>query len=146
MPLRSDRLGVTGIADVVELHRTADGSWRPFPVEHKRGRPKAHRADEVQLCAQAMALEEMFAVEIAEGALFYGQPRRRMPVTFDPALRALTQEVAAATHALIASGHTPRMGYDKKRCDACSLLDICRPQTTGAARSASAWLQAQVDA
>jgi CRISPR-associated exonuclease Cas4 len=146
MPVRSDRLGVTGIADVVELHRTADGVWRPFPVEHKRGRPKAHRADEVQLCAQAMALEEMFAVEIAEGALFYGQPRRRTPITFDLALRALTQEVAAAAHALIVGGRTPRMGYDKKRCDACSLLDICRPQTTGTARSAFAWLEAQIDA
>jgi CRISPR-associated exonuclease Cas4 len=65
MPLRSDRLDVSGIADVVELHRTPDGCW---PVEHKRGRPKAHRADDVQLCARAMALEEMFAVEIAEGA------------------------------------------------------------------------------
>jgi CRISPR-associated exonuclease Cas4 len=146
MPLRSDRLGVTGIADVVELHRAADGAWRPFPVEHKRGRPKTHRADEVQLCAQAMALEEMFAVEIAEGALFYGQPRRRTPVTFDPALRALTQQVAAATHALIAGGRTPRMSYDKKRCDACSLIELCRPQTTGAERSASAWLEAQIDA
>jgi len=146
MPLRSDRLGVTGIADVVELHRAADGVWRPFPVEHKRGRPKVHRADEVQLCAQAMALEEMFSVEIAAGALFYGQPRRRTVVAFDPALRDLTQAVAAATRALIASGRTPRMDYDKKRCDGCSLIELCRPQTTGAQRSAAAWLEAQVDA
>jgi CRISPR-associated exonuclease Cas4 len=146
MPLRSDRLGVTGIADVVELHRAADGVWQPFPVEHKRGRPKAHRADEVQLCAQAMALEEMFAVDINEGALFYGQPRRRTAVTFDPALRALTHEVAASTHALIAGGRTPRMGYEKKRCDGCSLIEICRPQATGATRSAAAWLEAQIDA
>ncbi len=146
MPLRSGRLGVTGIADVVELHRMEDGAWRPFPVEHKRGRPKTHRADEVQLCAQAMALEEMFAVDIAEGALFYGQPRRRTPVAFDPALRALTQEVAAAARALIAEGRTPRMAYDKTRCDACSLIEICRPKATGAARSASAWLDAQLDA
>jgi len=146
MPLRSDRLGVTGIADVVELHRAADGVWHPVPVEHKRGRPKAHRADEVQLCAQAMALEEMFAVEITAGALFYGQPRRRTAVTFDPALRALTQEVAVATHVLIAGGRTPRIGYEKKRCDGCSLIEICRPQTTGAQRSAAAWLEAQIDA
>ena len=146
MPLRSDRLGVTGIADVVELHRAADGVWRPFPVEHKRGRPKVHRADEVQLCAQAMALEEMFSVEIAAGALFYGQPRRRTVVAFDPALRDLTQAVAAATRALIASGRTPRMDYDKKRCDGCSLIELCRPQTTGAQSSAAAWLEAQVDA
>ena len=146
MPLRSDRLGATGIADVVELHRRADGVWRPFPVEHKRGRPKAHRADEVQLCAQAMALEEMFAVEVGDGALFYGQPRRRTPVTFDKALRTLTEEVAISTHALIAGGETPRIGYDKKRCDACSLIEFCRPQTTGATRSVSAWLEAQIDA
>jgi CRISPR-associated exonuclease Cas4 len=146
MPLRSNRLGVTGIADVVDLHRVGDGTWRPFPVEHKRGRPKAHRADDVQLCAQAMALEEMFAVEIAAGALFYGQPRRRTAVSFDPALRALTQEVAAATHALIGGGRTPRMEYEKKRCDGCSLIELCRPQTTGAERSAAAWLEAQIDA
>jgi CRISPR-associated exonuclease Cas4 len=146
MPLRSDRLGVTGIADVVELHRAADGVWHPVPVEHKRGRPKAHRADEVQLCAQAMALEEMFEVEIAAGALFYGQPRRRTAVSFDPALRALTQTVATATRTLIAAGRTPRMDYDKKRCDGCSLIELCRPQTTGAQRSAAAWLEAQIDA
>jgi len=137
---------VTGISDVVELHRAADGVWRPFPVEHKRGRPKAHRADEVQLCAQAMALEEMFKVEIAAGALFYGQPRRRTAVCFDPALRALTQEVAAATDALISCGRTPRMGYEKKRCDGCSLIELCRPQTTGAERSVATWFEAQIDA
>jgi CRISPR-associated exonuclease Cas4 len=146
MPLRSDRLGVTGIADVVELHRGPNGAWLPIPVEHKRGRPKAHRADEVQLCAQAMALEEMFAVEIPEGALFYGQPRRRSVVVFDLDLRSLTEATAVATRAMIAAGRTPRMSYDKKRCDACSLLDICRPQTTGAAGSVTAWLEAQVDA
>lgn len=146
MPLRSIRLGVSGIADVVELHRLPGEGWRPYPVEHKRGRPKAHHADEVQLCAQAMALEEMFAIEIEEGALFYGQPRRRQVIAFDAALRALTETVAAATRDLIAAGHTPRMSYDRKRCDACSLLSICRPRTTGAARSASAWLEAQLDA
>lgn len=146
MPLRSRRLGVSGIADVVELHRGPDGTWAPYPIEHKRGRPKAHRADEVQLCAQAMALEEMFGVTIAEGALFYGQPRRRSAVAFDAPLRALTESVAAGTRDLLAAGRTPRMGYDKARCDACSLFDICRPRTTGAQRSAAAWLEAQLDA
>ena len=144
MPLRSTRLGVSGIADVVELHPIGGGKWQPFPVEHKRGRPKAHRADEVQLCAQAIALEEMFGVDVPEGALFYGEPRRRTKVSFDAELRALTENIAKATRSLIASGQTPRMAYDKKRCEACSLLDICRPRTTGATRSASAWLEAQV--
>jgi CRISPR-associated exonuclease Cas4 len=146
MPLRSGRLGVTGIADVVELHRAADGVWHPFPVEHKRGRPKAHRADELQLCAQAMALEQMVAVDIPAGALFHGQPRRRTAVSFDPALRALTQEVATATRALIAGGRTPRMDYEKMLCDRCSLIELCRPQITDAERSAAAWLEAQIDA
>jgi CRISPR-associated exonuclease Cas4 len=146
MPLRSDRLGVSGIADVVELRRTSNEKWRPFPVEHKRGRPKTHRADEVQLCAQAMALEEMFVLEIAEGALFYGEPRRRTSVLFDPELRSLTYGVAAAARALIAAGRTPRVAYDKKRCDACSLIEICRPRTTGAERSVAAWLEAQLNA
>ncbi len=146
MPLRARQLGVSGIADVVELHRDTQGGWRPYPVEHKHGRPKAHRADEVQLCAQAMALEEMFGADIAEGALFYGQPRRRSVTAFDAGLRALTGQVAADTRALLSAGRTPRMTYEKKRCDACSLIEICRPQTTGAARSAAAWFAAQIDA
>ena len=146
MPLRCRALGVSGIADVVELHRSGQASWRPYPVEHKKGRPKAHRADEVQLCAQAMALEEMFGGTVPEGALFYGQPRRRSVIAFDAALRALTERVAADTRALLAQGRTPRMAYEKKRCDACSLIEICRPRTTGAVRSASAWLSAQLDA
>ena len=146
MALRSRRLGVAGVADVVELHGGPPAGWRPVPVEHKRGRPKAHRADEVQLCAQGMALEEMFGVEIAGGALFYGEPRRRTAVPFDAGLRALTERVAAETHALLQAGRTPRMAYDKKRCDACSLIGICRPRITGAPRSAADWLAAQVDA
>jgi CRISPR-associated exonuclease Cas4 len=89
MPIASRRLGVSGIADVVEMHKDEAGRWHPFPVEYKRGRPKAHRADEVQLCAQAMALEEMLAIDIAEGALFYGTPRRRTVVAFDAELRRL---------------------------------------------------------
>jgi len=146
MALRSTRLGVVGVADVVELHRTDTGTWRPVPVEHKRGRPKAHRADDVQLCAQAMALEEMFAVEITDGALFYGQARRRTKVIFDADLRALTQRVAAETRAMIQAGITPRIAYDKARCDGCSLLGMCRPHTTGPSRSASAWLIGQLEA
>ena len=145
MPLRSYRLGVAGIADMVELRPIVGDGWQPFPVEHKRGRPKAHRADEVQLCAQAMALEEMFGIDIPEGALFYGQPRRRTQVSIDQELRVLTQQVAEATRALIAAGRTPRMAYDKKRCDACSLLEICRPRVTGTTGSAAAWLEAQVE-
>lgn len=146
MPLRCRALGVSGVADAVELHRQSDRSWRPYPVEHKRGRPKAHRADEVQLCAQGLALEEMFGVSIAEGALFYGQPRRRSVVAFDAELRALTENVAAQTRALLEKGSTPRMPYEKQRCDGCSLIELCRPRITGSTRSAAAWLDAQCNA
>jgi CRISPR-associated exonuclease Cas4 len=142
MPIASRRLGVSGIADVVEMHETGDGAgrWRPFPVEYKRGRPKAHRADEVQLCAQAMALEEMLAVDIAEGALFYGQTRRRTPVAFDAALRRLTEEVAAAARGMIAAGTSPAAVFEKHKCSACSLLELCRPRQLSKQRSAAAWL------
>jgi len=144
MPLVSRRLGVSGIADLVELHTVEGGSWRPFPVEYKRGKPKAHRADEVQLCAQAMALEEMFDVELAEGALFYGEHRRRTSVTLDEALRALTSEVASATRTAIRSGHTPPPVYAKAKCGRCSLLDLCQPRRLVRPQSASVWLARQI--
>jgi CRISPR-associated exonuclease Cas4 len=143
MPLASRRLGVSGIADVVELHRDGE-TWRPFPVEYKRGKPKAHRADEVQLCAQAMALEEMFGCEIAEGALFYGATRRRQAVVFDPELRALTARIAEETRRLIRSGATPPPRYEKKLCQACSLKDICQPKQLGRNRRVAEWLARRI--
>ncbi len=144
MPLRSSALGVAGVADAVELHQ--DGkNWRPFPVEHKRGRSKAHRADEVQLCAQAICLEEMFGTEVPAGALFYGQTRRRVDVVFDAELRSLTARIAAEVRAMIASGRTPPPVYKAKRCDACSLIEICRPKTFEKGRRVAAWLARQVE-
>lgn len=140
MPLASRRLGVSGIADLVELHRTADGAWRPFPVEYKRGKPKSHRADEVQLCAQAMALEEMFACELAEGALFYGETRRRVPVALDQELRTLTGDVASACRRMIYDGATPAAEYVKRKCGSCSLADICQPKRMSRPTRASEWL------
>jgi CRISPR-associated exonuclease Cas4 len=140
MPLVSRRLGVSGIADLVELHAAAGGSWRPFPVEYKRGKPKAHRADEVQLCAQAMALEEMFGVELSEGALFYGEHRRRTAIVLDETLRALTMDVASAARAMVRSGLTPPPIYSKAKCGRCSLLDLCQPKRLVRRQSASVWL------
>lgn len=140
MPLVSQRLGVSGIADLVEMHKDDAGKWRPFPVEYKRGKPKAHRADEVQLCAQGMALEEMFGVTLATGALFYRETRRRVDVVLDDTLRALTTEVAHATRAMIAAGSTPLPVYQKRKCGACSLLDLCQPRRIARPAPASAWL------
>jgi len=136
--IQSRRLGLTGQADVLEFRlpggqecgcvRLAgrQGWWRAFPVEYKRGRPKPDRRDEVQLCAQALCLEEMLDAEIAEGAIFYGQPRRRWPVTFDASLRGETENLAARVHALLTSGETPAAVYEKK-CRNCSLVEICMP-------------------
>lgn len=144
MPVVSQRLGVSGIADLVEMHKGEDGRWRPCPVEYKRGKPKSHRADEVQLCAQALALEEMFSVSLAEGALFYGEPRRRTRVAFDQELRSLTVEVARQTRALLASGGTPPAAYERRKCSACSLHDACQPKRMSRPLPASAWLARQV--
>jgi CRISPR-associated exonuclease Cas4 len=128
LQLRSFRLGLSGIADVVEFHRDKDkGTWQPFPVEYKRGKPKAESCDTVQICAQAMCLEEMLEVEVPSGALFYGKTRRRLDVAFDNELRALTIETAERLHKLINSGKTPPARYDE-RCEHCSLNDICMPK------------------
>jgi CRISPR-associated exonuclease Cas4 len=137
LPLQSTALGLHGVADVVEFHRQPAGTWRPFPVEYKRGRPKHAPIDAVQLCAQAICLEEMLATSVPAGALFYGTTHRRHDVVFDEALRDETRQLAAEVHALLASGRTPPPVYAPK-CRSCSLLDLCRPQAV--TRSASAHL------
>ncbi|HOD29492.1 MAG TPA: CRISPR-associated protein Cas4 [Syntrophales bacterium] len=137
--LRSLRLGLIGKADVVEFQRQADGSWLPFPVEYKRGKPKANDCDKVQLCAQAICLEEMLSVDIPAGALFYGQTRRRLDVAFDEALRRETEETARRAHELITSGRTPPPVYEK-RCESCSLMTDCLPKTIQKRRSVKAYL------
>ena len=127
LPLACRRLGLAGTADLVEFHPQPDGTEIPFPVEYKRGKPKLHRADEVQLCAQALCLEEMTGRAVPEGALFYAQTKRRVPVPFDGALRGLTEEMAAAFAELFRSGKTPPPTAKRERCRACSLIDLCRP-------------------
>ena len=135
VPLRSLRLGLIGKADVVEFHKHGD-KWIPFPVEYKRGKPKMDDCDKVQLCAQAICLEEMLNVEIPEGALFYGQTHHRHDVIFDKTLRMETEEAAKKVHELIESGITPKAEYSKK-CKKCSLLEICLPKMS---RKASNYL------
>ena len=142
MPLRSLRLGLIGKADVVEFHRSREPSgekWRPFPVEYKRGRPKKANVDKVQLCAQALCLEEMLDVEVSSGALFYGKTRHRQDVVFDADLRSETEETAARFHALIEAGMTPKPVYGKP-CDTCSLKDLCLPKTVETGRSIDRYL------
>ena len=153
VPLRSLRLGLTGNADVVDFHLTNDiaspgsGSkekWQPFPVEYKRGRPKRDNCDKVQLCAQALCLEEMLNIEIPKGALFYGKTRRRLDVIFDEDLRRETEDAAKQVHELLASGQTPKPVYTPK-CDSCSLAHICLPKTLGKRRSVKRYLSGAME-
>ena len=133
LPVRSLRLGLIGKADAVEFHLKSEKSNynsfnKVYPVEHKRGRPKPTHCDWVQLCAQALCLEEMLNIEVPEGAIFYGKPRRRQKVVFDKDLRDETEQTARSLHKLIQSGKTPHAEYNSKKCGACSLLEICMPK------------------
>lgn len=136
--LVSYRLGLVGKADVVEFHRCKreaegislpgrKGSWMPFPVEYKKGRPKTDNVDRVQLCAQALCLEEQLDIEINTGALFYGDKKRRLNTIFDAELRNETIQLSEKLHRLIESGKTPIVKYEKK-CRQCSLYDVCNPK------------------
>ncbi len=145
LPLSHAALGLTGVADVVEFRAHDDGE-QAFPVEYKRGRPKAHRADEVQLCAQALCLEAMLGQPVPHGALFYGQTRRRHDVAFDDALRTLTHETIAAVRAMWDAGTTPHADYQPRRCDACSLIDLCQPRMLKRGQGVQAWLTRQLEA
>lgn len=152
--LRSLRLGLSGKADVVEFHRpTADdaagvtlpnepGQWQPFPVEYKRGRPKRNRCDEVQLCAQALCLEEMLDTAIPNGALFYGRTRRRFDVILDRTLREETERAAARLHALVLAGRIPKPTFGP-HCRNCSLVDECLPKAVGT--SARRYIERTID-
>ncbi|NKN31876.1 CRISPR-associated protein Cas4 [Marichromatium bheemlicum] len=144
LPLAQAELGIGGVADIVEMHPRPDGPC-PYPVEYKRGRPKSHRADEVQLCAQALCLEAMFGRAVPEGALYYGRARRRKLVCFDPALRELTLETIQAVRAMFTAGCTPTARYLASRCDACSLIEHCQPRLLGRTDGVDAWLHGQLD-
>lgn len=100
--------------------------WRPYPVEYKKGSPKAGEEDILQLCAQAMCLEEMLCCSVSEGALFYGETRRRVRVEFDAAIRQRVRELSEEMHDLYRRGHTPR-AKPSKACNACSLKELCLP-------------------
>jgi CRISPR-associated exonuclease Cas4 len=148
--LRSLRLGLVGKADCVEA--TADpagatlpgyaGCWRLRPVEYKHGNRRDEAEYEAQLCAQAICLEEMFGVEIADGDLFYAADHRRMTITFGPELRQRVEETAHALHAMQRAATLPPPHWSP-RCKGCSLIDICGPRLK---RSAASHLQALADA
>lgn len=134
MPVRSQQLKITGICDMVELHQDPagvsihgrTGKWRLYPVEYKRGRPDARGADELQLCAQAMCLEEMFVTEIPEGAVYYGEIRHRLCVALTDALRQQVRDAVKQMHLYFSRGYTPKAKLTKA-CSRCSMREICQP-------------------
>lgn len=150
--LRSSALGLVGKADVVQfrlldeafegvgvrLPRT-QGLWAPAPVEYKRGRPKPDLSDKVQLCAQAICLEEMLGVRVASGALFYWRTRRRLTVEFDDELRAAVSAAAHRLHEIVSAGITPK-AQRLPKCDRCSLLSICMPEAMDPERSVARYM------
>jgi len=153
--LRSLRLGLSGVADVVEFHRLEKGAegvvlpgvpgrWIPFPVEYKRGIVRHEESFESQLCAQALCLEEMLNCHVPAGALFYGLSRRRKDVLLTDELRRGTEEAAVRLHQIVDAGITPPARYEKK-CERCSLLTQCMPKTAGGGKSAKAYLRAQLE-
>lgn len=159
MPVVSQKLGLTGQCDVVEFHN-ACGDFKSqspnfksdslkctvhvLPVEYKRGKPKAHRADEVQLCAQAMCIEEMLAIIISSGSLYYGEKRRRTDVVFDQELRDLVCKTSEEVRQCFISGRTPIATYETRRCDVCSLIDFCQPHAMRFKLGAAAWFQSHL--
>ncbi len=130
LPLYSERYGLTGKADIVELH---DGE--PIPVEYKKGKRRRFENDDIQLCAQAFCLEEMFACEVSRGFIYHAASRRRREVIFDWRLREETAATIKAVRKMLAAGHVPAAEL-KPRCDGCSLRGVCMPELTGVAASA----------
>ena len=149
--VRSPTLGVWGQCDAVEYRRDPhgvaiagmEGLWLPYPVEYKRGEPKAGNEDRLQLCGQAMCLEETLCCDIPRGALFYYETRRREVVDFTDALRREVRDALAEMRGLYRRGHTPKV-KPSKACNACSLKPLCLPKLMKS-RSASAYLAAAME-
>ena len=152
MPVASYSLGLYGVCDIVEMQPAADGvslpgrpgTYRPVPVEYKRGKEKGEPCDEVQLCAQAMCLEEMLSVKISTGYLYYGEIRRRVEVELTDDLRQLVREYSQEMHSYFERGYTPRV-KQSKACNSCSLKDICLPAMQAQVLTASKYIQKQID-
>lgn len=154
--MRSLRLGLYGQADVVEFHRLnqpsaaavplsgLSGWWQPFPVEYKRGRLRRELSFEVQLCAQAICLEEMLGVSVPQGAVYYGKTRRRLEIDLSTDLRDKTSDAARRLHELIGAGNTPHAVFHKK-CRSCSLLEVCLPRAMSPKKSVKNYLKQAIE-
>ena len=135
LPVSSRRLGISGECDIVEFHKVEDGiklhghrgQYKIYPVEYKKGRPKLTSEDKLQLTAQALCLEEMFSTSITEGAIYYGETKRRETVILDESLRRETEDIIKEMHEYFQRRYTPKVRAGKA-CNSCSLKDICLPR------------------
>ncbi len=151
-PIISRKLGFTGRSDVVELLQSDngifikgyEGKWLIFPVEYKRGKQKPDDCDAVQVCAQAMCLEEMFETEITSGSLFYAETKRRVSVEFNETLRQTVADLSFRMHELYSNGITPLPVF-KAHCKSCSLFDLCLPQRLAKQCKASDYLKSELE-
>ena len=133
-PVHSRKMGVSGECDVVEFHKSdkgahingREGVYMPVPVEYKRGEPKSDNIDILQLAAQALCLEEMFCTDINYGYIYYGEIRHRLKVDFDYEIRNEVVKLFEEMHLYYRRGYTPKVKISKK-CNACSLKDLCVP-------------------
>jgi len=146
VPLLSKSLGLYGVADVIELHRNASdaSSMRYSIVEYKRGKPKSDDRDEVQLCAQAICLEEMLCITLDYGYIYYGETRHRHRVDFGEVLRERVKTLTEKMHLLYAKGETPP-AVKGKRCKNCSLADICLPKLGGSVKKVETYMAGVFD-
>ncbi len=135
VPLWSKRLGLIGKADVVEFHGET-----PYPVEYKHGPRREREHDDLQVCAQAICLEEMTGLSVPRGAIYHHSSRRRREVVFDEHLRARVAEAVAAIRTMLSAKVLPEPVNDK-RCERCSLLESCMPSVIGEQRRAQALLR-----
>ncbi len=135
LKVHSFEYGLSGRCDVVEFLKSVNnpGGLEVVPVEFKSGQPKKNISDDVQLCAQALCLEEMLGSSVARGIFFYGKIRRRVPISIDNHLRSRTKEIISAVHGLVSRRHVPPAVYERK-CATCSLLDICQPKAMNSRR------------
>ncbi len=133
--VKSDALGISGSCDIVEFHKDSngitlhnfDGKWLPIPIEYKRGKPKQNNYDELQLCAEAMCLEEMLICRIEHGFIFYGETGKRKQIPLNDELKDQVKSMFKEMHQLFTKAHTPKVRTDK-RCYLCSLKNICLPK------------------
>lgn len=157
MPIISYELGLRGVADVVEFHReenriegitiqlkNRNGWWRVYPVEYKRGRPKRDDRDIVQLCAQAISLEEMLKIKIDKGFLYYGKTKHRIEITLDFSLRERVKKLSVRMHKMFAEGKTPK-AQKGKHCSLCSLIELCQPSLTSRHKSVAGYLTRMIE-